>query len=644
MNEELKVIISAEIKKLKQGVETAKKNISNFKNQVKKASKDVDKDFKAMGTAIANGMKAAGVAIAGATVALLGMSAATQEYRNNQAKLITAFEAAGGSAKEATETYNGLYRVLGDDGQATEAAAHLAKLTTNQEHLSEWTRICQGAYATFGDSLPIEGLTEAANETAKTGVLTGGLADALNWAGISEEEFQKKLDKCNSEAEREALIRTTLNGVYGEAADLYEENNAAVLAQNDANRRLTEAMSNLGAKMTPVITAFTDFGAKALAVVAPYISDLVDNLLPVLQILLDNIAIGLETALGWMQEHSTLLGIIAIAIGAVVIAIGLYNAVSAIKAAMAAAEVTTVWGLVSAYAAHAVAVLAAIAPYLLIVAAIAAVIAIIVLCVKHWDKIKEAAAIAWEWIKEKWAEAGVWFAGVVEAIKKAFADIGAWFSNLFSNAWNGIKNAWSSVKTWFISIWNSIKQTFASVGTWFSGIFTGAWNGIKNAFSSVSSFFTGIWNSIKNIFGDIGGALADSIGGTVKSAINGILGTGAKIINGFISAINFAIDVINAIPGVSISRLSSLSVPQLAKGGIVDSATLAVVGEQGKEAVVPLENNLEWLDKLADRINAKNGSGTPIILQIDGKTFAQTTIDSINQLTRQTGNLALNLA
>jgi phage-related protein len=267
------------------------------------------------------------------------------------------------------------------------------------------------------------------------------------------------------------------------------------------------------------------------------------------------------------------------------------------------------------------------------------------LCVKHWDKIKEAAAIAWEWIKEKWAEAGVWFAGVVEAIQQAFSNIGEWFGNLFSNAWKGIQNAWSNVKNWFSNLWNNgIKQPFSNASNWFGNIFSNAWNGIKNAFSSVSSFFTGIWNSIKNIFGDIGGALADSIGGTVKSAINGILGTGAKIINGFISAINFAIDVINAIPGVSISRLSSLSVPQLAKGGIIDSATLAVVGEQGKEAVVPLENNLEWLDKLADRINAKNGSGTPIILQIDGKTFAQTTIDSINQLTRQTGNLALNLA
>ena len=96
--------------------------------------------------------------------------------------------------------------------------------------MSEWTTICEGVYATFGDSLPIEGLTEAANETAKTGTVTGSLADALNWAGISEDEFNEKLAACNNEAEREALIRSTLTGVYDEAAAGYEKNAAGILA------------------------------------------------------------------------------------------------------------------------------------------------------------------------------------------------------------------------------------------------------------------------------------------------------------------------------------------------------------------------------------------------------------------------------
>ena len=98
--------------------------------------------MKKIGQGISSGLKTAGTAIAGASAALLALGGSTAEYRNEQAKLVTAFEAAGGSAEAAKETYNDLYRVLGDGGQATEAANHLAKLTTNQKELSEWTNIC----------------------------------------------------------------------------------------------------------------------------------------------------------------------------------------------------------------------------------------------------------------------------------------------------------------------------------------------------------------------------------------------------------------------------------------------------------------------------------------------------------------------
>ena len=230
MLEELKVIIKAETDKFKSNLEEAERQTKSFKEQVAEAGKSVDENLKGAGEKISSGLKTAGTALAATGAALLALGTSTAEYRNEQAKLVTAFEAAGGSAETAKGTYNDLYRVLGDSGVATEAANHLAKLTTNQQDLSEWTNICQGIYATFGDSLPIEGLTEAANETAKTGELTGGLADALNWAGISEDAFAENLAACNSESEREKLIRETLNGLYGDAAAKFEENNAAILA------------------------------------------------------------------------------------------------------------------------------------------------------------------------------------------------------------------------------------------------------------------------------------------------------------------------------------------------------------------------------------------------------------------------------
>ena len=725
MNEELKVIISAATEGFNSAVEDAKSKIGSFKEQVKAASSSADADIKKMGDGIGSAMKGIALGVAAAGAALVGIAANSLEAQAEVAKLNSAFEAAGGTAKQAETTYNDLYRVLGDSGVATEAAAHLAKITTNQQSLSEWTNICQGVYATFGDSLPIEGLAEAANETAKVGQVTGGLADALNWAGISEDAFNEKLAACTSESEREKLIRETLNATYSDAAAAYETNAAALLAQNEAQAKLDTAMTNLGTAMTPVLTMLTDLGANVLTAITPHLQSFAENYLPTIQTVLETIVTALGNAVTWLLEHQTLLGVIAGLIGGVVTAIGLYNAVAAVKAAMDAAEVATLGALITAQLAHAAATMVALAPYLLIVAAIAAVIAIIVLCVKHWDTIKEAGAKAWQWIKDAWAKAGEWFSGIWdkikevfapvadvlssyfdaawayikliwdavsgyfkavwesiklifsvvknvlsgnwqeawdgikkivdvwkdyfskiwEGIKEVFAKVGEFFKTLFGGAWEGIKTAWSAVTSWFSGIWDGIKNVFSVVGTWFSDIFGKAWEGIKKAFSTVGSFFTGIWNNIKSIFSKAGTAIGDAIKGAVSSAVNKVLSFACNTINGFIKAINFAIGIINAIPGVNIKKLSTLSVPKMAEGGIVDTATLAVVGERGKEAVMPLENNLEWLDKLAGMLNDRMGGGAgPIIMQVDGKTFAQVSVKAINDLTKQQGKMPLVIA
>lgn len=223
-------------------------------------------------------------------------------------------------------------------------------------------------------------------------------------------------------------------------------------------------------------------------------------------------------------------------------------------------------------------------PITLVVAAIAAVIAIVVLCIEYWDEIKEVASKCWEGIKEAWSAVANWIkVNVVDPIK-----------NFFTGLWDGIKNV------------------FSSVASWFGNIFKKAWEGIKNAFSSVASFFTGIWDSITGIFSKVGKAIGGAISNAVSKAVNSVLSVAVGIINGFISAINFAIKLINKIPGVEIKQLKKLDVPKMAKGGVVDKATLAVVGEAGAEAVVPLERNLGYLDKLAGMLAEKmdgNGGG-----------------------------------
>lgn len=254
MNEELKVIITAEIADLQKKLDAAKKQVGDLGKKGEGGFAKFAEGAKKAGAIAATGLGIATSVVGAASAALIGLANNTREYRTEQAKLNTAFEAAGSSALVAKSTYNDLFRVLGDSGQATEAAQHLAKLTTEEKALSEWTNICQGVYATFGDSLPIESLTEAVNHSAQLGEVQGSLADALEWSGVSVDEFNDQLFLCNTESERERLIRDTLNGLYEDAAAGYETNAASILAANEAQAALTDAQAKLGETLEPLVT------------------------------------------------------------------------------------------------------------------------------------------------------------------------------------------------------------------------------------------------------------------------------------------------------------------------------------------------------------------------------------------------------
>lgn len=255
------------------------KEIDDTSEKLKKSKIDwesVGETVGKVGKAIGAGVAAMGAAIGAAAGAFLGLAESTREARENMGKLETGFTTAGHSAEDAKNTYTELYGILGDDGQATEAAAHLAKLTNNEKELATWTDIATGVYATFGDSLPIENLTEAANETAKTGAITGGLADALNWAGVSEDEFQASLDKCSTEQERQALITETLNGLYSDAAEKYREVNGDIIDAQKATASLNSAMAELGAIAEPIVTKLKQLAAELLQQITPFV-ELIGN-------------------------------------------------------------------------------------------------------------------------------------------------------------------------------------------------------------------------------------------------------------------------------------------------------------------------------------------------------------------------------
>lgn len=582
MTEELKIYITAEIDKLKDELNKGKKEVKDFEEKSKHSFEEYNEAAQKAGDISKNVMKTVGVAIAGAATALLALSASTKEYRENQAKLNTAFETAGATASEAKNTYNELYRVLGDDDRAVEAANHLAKLSTNQKDLSEWTNICQGVFATFGDSLPIEGLTEAANETAKVGAVTGPLADALNWAGISEDAFNEKLSKCADEQEREALIRGTLNGIYNEAAKGYEKNAADILKQNEAQIKLNDATAKLGEAIAPIQTALVELGATIAEKIAPHIQTFMDEHGEKLKKILEEVATAIGKVISWVVDNWELVS----TIGTVVLAI-----------AAALSVVSTVMGIVNAV------MLASPVTWVVlgIVAGIAALVAIIVLCVKHWDEITAAVKKFIEGFKVGWQALMNYAKEKIEAFKTAFSVGFEFIKNTMRDKINAAKDTvlgiFDKIKSGVTEKINNLKNT------------------VKNIIETIKGFFNFEFKTPK-----------------IKTPKFGITPAGWKIGD--------------LLEGV----IPKLSIKWNAQGGVFDRPTIVPygntlqgLGEAGAEAIVPLEKNTEWLDKIADKLASKQGN-TPIVLQVDGKTFAETSINTINALTRQTGSLKLNLA
>lgn len=202
------------------------------------------------------------------------MDEATEEYRVAQGKLETAFETSGYTVETASTVFKGFYALLGDTDTAAEASQLLAQLGTNAQDMSTWVDIATGVYGTFGDALPINGLIEAANETANVGQVTGVLADALNWVGISEDEFNQRLAQCATTEERAALITDTLAGKYREATATFRENNETVMAAREANLKLQEAQAKVGEQTSRLKTALSTALAPAMETVFGWVEKL----------------------------------------------------------------------------------------------------------------------------------------------------------------------------------------------------------------------------------------------------------------------------------------------------------------------------------------------------------------------------------
>ena len=556
-----------------------------------KSLKKTDKNAEGLGTKLVNAGKKAGqfaVGVAGAAVAagaaLVGVAESTREYRTEQGKLEAAFKAAGFEGEAARSTYVALNGVLGDSGQAVEAANHLAQLTSNEQELQTWTNICTGVFATFGDSLPIEGLTEAANETAKVGTLTGSLADALNWAGVNEEAFQAQLDACSTEQERQALITETLNGLYSTAADAYREVNGEIINANIAQDNLNAAMAGIGAAVEPFLTVGKQLLADVLETLTPILANLAETLLPVLTTVLTNIAstviplfgqaiiwiaetilppltTALTTVAGWFDSIKTKLSESGVTFGTVM---------SGVQTVFSGAMtgIQTVWTSVGKPV------------WDLIMQNVGLVAG---LFQQHMPAIKGFVSQAFTDIKNIWEQ----------HLKPALDAIGNFINNVLAPAFKFVfetviapvvEAAFSGI----VGLWNnSLKPALENILDFITGVFSGDFAG---AFSSLVDAIGNIWDGLKEI---------------VKAPLNAVIG----ILNSFIGKIN-TLQIPEWVPGIGGKGLDIPLIPTLEQGGVLEKGQVGFLEGNGAEAVVPLHQNKAWISRVADDMDAAIGGAS----------------------------------
>lgn len=232
--------------------------------------------------------------------------------------------------------------------------------------------------------------------------------------------------------------------------------------------------------------------------------------------------------------------------------------------------------------------------------------------VKYWDQIKA------------FLQNGIdWLTGKSDWVHEMFGDTIGNIYDMFVNSLQNLLNL-------FDSIFTMVKGIFDGFIMFIKGVFTGdwkmAWEGIKKIFTSIwegiKGVFFAVWNQIKNVVATVGKTVGNIIANTFKAVVNGVLRAIESILNFPIKSINRLIGVINNVPGINLGYLSTFNLPRLAKGGIISQPTQAIIGEAGREAVVPLENNMEWLDILADKLASKiGGNGGSYIINMDGRVI-----------------------
>lgn len=314
---------------------------------------------------------------------------------------------------ETKQTYKQLIGVLGDTQSAATTTANLQAIGLKQSQLTQITKGAIGAWARYGDSIPIDGLAESINETIKTGTVTGNFADMLNWAGTSEDEFNEKLEQCSDNSERAQLVLDEMaNQGLMKSADAWNENNKALVESNKAQDDYNEAMADFSKAVMPVFTEFT----KALTTIIQIFSELPEPAQQMIAVLIGIIAV-LTTIAPLILAVGTACGWSAGGVGALV---------------------------------------TAAAPVIAIIVAIIAAIMAIIYVIQNWDEVLNFLTETWESVcnkvselwegfKKSWTDG---FNNVKQKINDFFQNLGENFANGLNNFQNWISNMLSAIVNW----------------------------------------------------------------------------------------------------------------------------------------------------------------------------------------------------
>lgn len=460
----------------------------------------------------------AGISVAALAASIGELVSVTNEFQEDMGKLSVAAQQNNVATGAANGAYRDMVGILGETDQSVEAVNHLFALCgENTQALSDWTNIASGVYATFGDSLPLEGLTEAANETAKVGQVTGPLADAINWAseaalqqGVAlsgnqaavdaynsalangatqEDAFNAALATCNTEQERAQLITDTLNGVYAEAGAQYQQTNADVIAYRQSQSDLTAAMSSLGQAFMPIVTGLTNVATMLLSGVQPAVQWFVTNL-PIIAPILAGIA--------------TTIGLLAVVLNASTIATTAQTV--ATNAAAAAQRLLNM--VMNAN------------PIALIVTLIAGLVVAIIGLWNNSEEFRSFVTNAFQQIQQ-----------VAQVVIDAIV-------NFFTVT---VPNAIGIVIGFFQNLWNSIVS-----------VFNGALSTVSGFVSNVVNFFTvRVPNAVSNML-----SAAGRIPGQIASFLGNALSSAASFVGNFASsaiqaASQFASNIVSGLSGLA---------------------------------------------------------------------------------------------